>query len=70
MYEFGMTSYLLKSTNMMTTILRVCLVELKEMEHYTDEKIYSYYFVVLVRKRTIPIERSPSVSEASVNFSG
>jgi hypothetical protein len=26
--------------------------------------------VVLVRKRTIPIERSPPVSEASANFSG
>jgi hypothetical protein len=26
--------------------------------------------VVLVRKRTIPIERSPLVSEASANFSG
>jgi hypothetical protein len=25
---------------------------------------------VLVRKRTIPIERSPPVSEASANFSG
>jgi hypothetical protein len=26
--------------------------------------------VVLVRKRTIPIERSPPVSEASANFCG
>jgi hypothetical protein len=26
--------------------------------------------VVLVRKRTVPIERSPPVSEASANFSG
>jgi hypothetical protein len=34
---------------------------------YTTTKEYS---VVLVRKRTIPIEQSPPVSEASANFSG
>jgi hypothetical protein len=35
--------------------------------HELDTKKNS---VVLVRQRTIPIERSPPVSEASANFSG
>jgi hypothetical protein len=43
--------------------------------HYPMNFEYSYWkkkktSVVLVRQRTIPIERSPPVSEASANFSG
>jgi hypothetical protein len=37
---------------------------------YALQSLYKKNSVVLVRKRTIPIERSPPVSEASANFSG
>jgi hypothetical protein len=35
-----------------------------------EVQYYKKNSVVLARKRTIPIERSPLVSEASANFNG
>jgi hypothetical protein len=44
--------------------------KMKKDEEEKEEKKRNKNSVVLVRKRTIPIERSPPVSEANANFSG